>query len=141
MPNAVPVSIRTWPFHACASASRSWTKRKAPGSRRTRASRNRTKAPSAASSPRRLAAKRPAFAWLSVARRSSCLVRWEGGVWIHHYRGAKIPHAGLGRAAPPDVFMAEARNIFLHGYRPRPGDNVFDIGAGVGAETLLFSRL
>jgi FkbM family methyltransferase len=83
----------------------------------------------------------PASVWVSVANRAPCLVRWQDGVWIHHYRGAKIPHASLGRAAPPNVLTAEARDIFLHGYRPQPGDTVFDVGAGIGAETLLFSRL
>lgn len=31
--------------------------------------------------------------------------------------------------------------MFLFEYTPRAGDTVFDVGAGVGAETLLFSRL
>ncbi|HYY03030.1 MAG TPA: FkbM family methyltransferase [Gaiellaceae bacterium] len=83
----------------------------------------------------------PASLWVSVVQRTPCVVRWRDGAWIHHYRGAKIPHAALGRAAPPDVFTAEARDIFLHGYTPQPGDTVFDVGAGIGAETLLFSRL
>lgn len=83
----------------------------------------------------------PGSAWVSVANRAPCLVRWQDGAWVHHYRGAKIPHASLGRAAPPDVFTAEAREIFLYGYTPGPGDIVFDVGAGIGAETLLFSRL
>lgn len=83
----------------------------------------------------------PASLWVSVAYRAPCLVRWLDGVWIHQYRGARIPHASLGRAAPPAVFTAEARDIFLYAYTPRPGDTVFDLGAGVGAETLLFSRL
>src|SRR5438067_11700771 len=83
----------------------------------------------------------PASAWVSVAHRTRCLVRWQDGAWVHHYRGARIPHASLGRAAPPAVFTAEARDIFLHGYTPRAGDIVFDVGAGIGAETLLFSRL
>ena len=33
------------------------------------------------------------------------------------------------------------RDLFLHEYTPREGDTVFDVGAGIGAETLLFSRL
>ena len=83
----------------------------------------------------------PASLWVSMAYRTPCLVYWRDGNWIHRYRGAKIPHAGLGRAAPPSVFTAEARDLFLYEYRPQPGDVVFDVGAGIGAETLLFSRL
>jgi FkbM family methyltransferase len=83
----------------------------------------------------------PASVWVSFTYRTPCLVYWRDGAWIHHYRGAKIPHAGLGRAAPPRVFTAAARELFLYEYTPRAGDVVFDIGAGIGAETLLFSRL
>jgi FkbM family methyltransferase len=83
----------------------------------------------------------PASVWVSWTYREPCLVYWRDGAWIHHYRGAKIPHAGLGRAAPPDVLTAEARELFLHEYTPRAGDVVFDVGAGIGAEALLFSRL
>ena len=83
----------------------------------------------------------PGSAWVSLTYRAPCLVYWRDGAWIHHYRGAKIPHASLGRAAPPRVFTAQAREMFLHEYTPRAGDVVFDIGAGIGAEMLLFSRL
>jgi FkbM family methyltransferase len=83
----------------------------------------------------------PGSLWVSLKYRRPCLVYWRAGAWIHHYRGAKIPHATLGRAAPPHVFTREAREIFLYEYAPRAGDIVFDIGAGVGAETLVFSRL
>jgi FkbM family methyltransferase len=83
----------------------------------------------------------PASIWLSLRFRTPCLVYWRDGAWIHRYPGAAIPHASLGRASPPAVFTAEAREIFLHGYAPRAGDTVVDVGAGVGAETLLFSRL
>jgi FkbM family methyltransferase len=83
----------------------------------------------------------PASLWVSFTYRTPCFVYWREGAWIHRYRGAKIPHATLGRAAPPAVFTAQARELVLYDYTPREGDTVFDIGAGIGAETLLFSRL
>jgi FkbM family methyltransferase len=83
----------------------------------------------------------PGSIWVSLTYRAPCLVYWRDGAWIHHYRGAKIPHASFGRAAPPRVFTAQAREMFLYEYVPRAGDVVFDIGAGVGTEMLLFSRL
>jgi FkbM family methyltransferase len=78
---------------------------------------------------------------VSLEYRAPAVVYWRNGAWIHHYRGAKIPHAELGRAAPPSVLTAEARDLFLYEYTPRDGDTVLDVGAGIGAEALLFSRL
>jgi FkbM family methyltransferase len=83
----------------------------------------------------------PGSFWVSFIYRAPCLVYWRDGAWIHRYRGAKIPHAGLGRAAPPAVFTEHARDTALYAYTPNKGDVVFDVGAGVGSETLLFSRL
>lgn len=83
----------------------------------------------------------PGSVWVSFMYRAPCLVYWRQGAWIHRYRDAKIPHAELGRAAPPDVFTEHARDTALYGYTPEEGDIVFDVGAGIGPETLLFSRL
>jgi FkbM family methyltransferase len=83
----------------------------------------------------------PGSVWVSFMYRAPCLVYWRNGAWIHRYRGAKIPHAGLGRAAPPAVFTRDARDTALYVYTPGQGDVVFDVGAGVGGEALLFSRL
>jgi FkbM family methyltransferase len=83
----------------------------------------------------------PGSLWVSYMYRAPCLVYWRNGAWIHRYLGAKIPHAELGRAAPPAVFTRHARDEALYAYTPNQGDVVFDVGAGIGAETLLFSRL
>ena len=83
----------------------------------------------------------PGSVWVSFMYRAPCLVYWRNGAWIHHYRGARIPHAQLGRAAPPAVFTEHARDTALYAYTPKQGDVVFDVGAGTGPETLLFSRL
>ena len=90
---------------------------------------------------RRLLLTVPGSLWVTFKYRSPCLVYWRDDAWIHHYRGAKIPHKSLGRAAPPDVFTAEARDLLVYGYTPQPGDAVIAVGAGIGRETLLFSRL
>jgi FkbM family methyltransferase len=83
----------------------------------------------------------PGSVWVSFTYRAPCLVYWRDGAWIHRYGGAKIPHAELGRAAPPAVFTTEARETAFYIYTPGEGDVVFDVGAGLGAEALLFSRL
>jgi FkbM family methyltransferase len=83
----------------------------------------------------------PGSLWVSFVYRAPCLVYWRDGAWIHRYRGAKIPHAELGRAAPPAVFTRHVRDLFLFEYEPQTGDVVVDVGAGTGAETLEFSRL
>jgi FkbM family methyltransferase len=64
----------------------------------------------------------------------------EEGIWMHETsRGYFAYHQpylrlDLGR------LDAIANQNFLWGYTPKPGDTIVDIGAGVGEETLTFSR-
>lgn len=79
--------------------------------------------------------------WLSARNRELCRIHWQDGAWIHRYRDATIPHPRVAGVSRPITFTAAAREIFLYEYEPCEGDVVFDVGAGVGDTTLLFSRL
>ena len=61
-------------------------------------------------------------------------------VWIHRtssgYFAYPHPYLRLDLARLDEI----ARTNFCWGYMPQPGDVVLDIGAGVGEETLTFSR-
>jgi FkbM family methyltransferase len=64
----------------------------------------------------------------------------DDGVWIHQtshgYFAYHQPYLRL------DLLRLDqlARQNFLWGYRPKAGDVIMDVGAGVGEETLTFSR-
>jgi FkbM family methyltransferase len=69
--------------------------------------------------------------WFSVDRE---------GRWVNHYRGRKLASPSIFINPIPEVEQ-DAIDIFTYGYTPRAGDVVFDVGAGIGTETILFSRL
>jgi FkbM family methyltransferase len=77
---------------------------------------------------------------VTARRREPCLVRAAEGGWIHRYREGIAVHPRLGG---PSARLQDrrARDDFLHGYEPKAGDVIFDVGAGVGGEVRLFSRL
>lgn len=89
---------------------------------------------------------RPRWRWLlgavgslaiTLRYRQPCFIGWGDGVWLHHFRGATIPHPDRGRSLPFNEVIRCAR-VFLHKYTPREGDVVFDVGAGVGTEPCCF---
>lgn len=81
-----------------------------------------------------------ASVYLTARSRTRCRVRHENGRWIHRYADGTVVDTVLGgRSAAMQDRATE--DVFLFGYRPRPGDVVLDVGAGTGSEVRLLSRL
>lgn len=78
---------------------------------------------------------------MTLKFRKRVIVTYRGGRWLHRWSDVTIPDPVLGGGLPFANFTAEARDIYIHGYRPVPGDIVFDLGAGLGETTLLLSRM
>jgi len=64
----------------------------------------------------------------------------EDGIWIHETSGGNFAYHQPYLRLNLSRLDAIARQNFLWGYMPRAGDTIMDIGAGVGEETLTFSR-
>lgn len=77
---------------------------------------------------------------VTVKRRERCTVRYSAGEWIHRYRTGTVvrPYVGGASVSLQDRTTWET---FLYAYRPKPGDTIVDLGAGVGGEARLLSRL
>ncbi|MGW0433352.1 FkbM family methyltransferase [Micromonospora sp. NPDC003197] len=78
--------------------------------------------------------------YLSARTRARCSVRYYAGRWIHRYPDSVVVNTRIGGLSPEGQDQA-AQDVFLYDYQPRPGDTVIDVGAGVGGEVRLFSRL
>lgn len=76
----------------------------------------------------------------SLQNRTRCRLRYDQGDWIFRYPEATVVNTSLVHSTPTAEDRL-AEDCFLHDYRPRPGDTVLDVGAGVGSEVRLFSRL
>lgn len=67
-------------------------------------------------------------------------IRYDSGIWLHDTRHGFFayhrPYIRLDMAQ----LDVDAQASFFWGYRPRQGDLIIDVGAGVGEEVLTFSR-
>jgi FkbM family methyltransferase len=80
--------------------------------------------------------------YCSVTARAPCRVVYRDGVWIHRFPEGVTTDTRIRQNLPTPARWRETteRNVFFR-YRPRPGDVVFDIGAGVGTETFTIAPL
>lgn len=77
---------------------------------------------------------------LSARYRSRCAVRHDGDHWLHTYRDGTVVRTSVGGPSPA-ARDRDVRDVFLFDHEPRPGDTIVDLGAGLGGEVCLFSRL
>lgn len=69
-----------------------------------------------------------------------CVVRYDDGLWVHRFRDGTVVLRHPTRVTVGQQDRA-VRDVFLFDYAPGAGDTVIDIGAGMGEETRLLSRL
>ena len=72
---------------------------------------------------RRLLLTVPGSLWVTFKYRSPCLVYWRDDAWIHHYRGAKIPHESLGRRRTPGCLHGRGALYGVNTRSERFGDD------------------
>jgi hypothetical protein len=65
----------------------------------------------------------------------------EDDCWVIEWPQASVPLPELWHGPSPSQEEEEARDVFFQEYTPVEGDVVVDVGAGIGTELGLFSRL
>jgi FkbM family methyltransferase len=95
----------------------------------------------------RVAAAADGFGLRSLVARAASLVypghKFEvdaQGYWINHQLEATFVSPSIHTAGYSEI-EAAALNNWAWEYRPQLGDTVMDVGAGIGEETVVFSRL
>jgi FkbM family methyltransferase len=68
-------------------------------------------------------------------------VRYRDGYWTHRFEEGVVPELRPGVGGTLAEQEALVRDVFCQEYTPQPGDVIVDVGAGVGWELHLFSRL
>jgi FkbM family methyltransferase len=65
----------------------------------------------------------------------------EFNAWEFRIEGVSYLSTGAGWVYDYAYLLAQLKGLSGHAYLPKSGDVVFDIGAGVGEETIVFSKL
>ena len=85
------------------------------------------------------AARRESGADVAIAYRDGLWAYRAGDAWIPGERRFVYRH-GRDILGWPGFDRALAEDMWLHVYRPEPGDVIVDVGAGIGGETQVFSE-
>jgi len=66
---------------------------------------------------------------------------YDGSVWVHKHRDGVIVDRKINYQDSLTKYKAWTKDIYEFVYKPKPGDVIFDIGAGIGTETYYFSKI
>ncbi len=92
-------------------------------------------------------AGRPVLSWiveqwiLRIHDERTTVRHVADGYWVIDWAGTSVPMPAPWPSPSPMQYEELARDVFLQEYTPSAGDVVVDVGAGVGWELNLFSRL
>jgi len=68
------------------------------------------------------------------------LIYPSGGVWIHRQRGGAVVDRRVNFQSI-QKFSDGTEDVWGWVYSPKPGDTIIDVGAGIGNETLYYSKM
>jgi len=71
--------------------------------------------------------------------RKFCLIFYNKA-WIHQHRHGTVVDSIINFQASSDLESSSSESWF-HVYKPKFGDIIIDVGAGIGTDTLLFSKM
>lgn len=76
-----------------------------------------------------------------IKRRRLVRIYRENGIWVHRYKDGVITDRKINYRATLDKYQLKTKDHWLFIYQPKPGDIIFDIGAGKGENTYYLSKM
>ncbi|GAB6037597.1 hypothetical protein JCM15519_21560 [Fundidesulfovibrio butyratiphilus] len=76
--------------------------------------------------------------YATVRNKQFCCVSSVDNYWVHKHKDYTFVDLGLCLQTRDELFSA-TYDYYNYGYKIKPGDVVFDVGAGIGYETLCFA--